>query len=221
MNVFDIIVKYRQGFVDGLEVTLALASITWSIGLTLGPVLGALGHRWKRLLGTPLRVVGFVLSGIPLLVFLYWVHYPLQVLLEVVVDPFYSALAVLAVLNVVGVAEICRAALDNFPGEYVLAAKVCGLTPADTFRYVQLPLILRQVIPSLLTLQVTVLQMTLFASLISVEELFRVAQRINSSAHKPVEIYSALAVFFLMICLPVNGVALFLRARFTRDVSER
>jgi ABC-type amino acid transport system permease subunit len=60
----------------------------------------------------------------------------------------------------------------------------------------------------------------LFASLISVEEIFRVSQRINSLEYKPVEIYTALALFFLSISLPVNALALWLRSRFTRNISE-
>jgi ABC-type amino acid transport system permease subunit len=86
---------------------------------------------------------------------------------------------------------------------------------------IQLPLILRQVIPALLPLQVVMLHTTLFASLISVEEIFRVAQRINAQIYRPVEIYTALGIFFLGVCLPVNGVALWLKRRFTRDLSER
>jgi len=64
------------------------------------------------------------------------------------------------------------------------------------------------------------LQATLFASLISVEDLFKVAQRINSMIYKPVEIYSALGIFFLLVCLPLNGLALWLKKRFTRNLSE-
>jgi ABC-type amino acid transport system permease subunit len=67
---------------------------------------------------------------------------------------------------------------------------------------------------------VTILQATLFASLISVDEIFRVAQRINAIVYRPIEIYTALAGFFLLICLPLNGLAYFLEARFTRDLSE-
>ena len=65
------------------------------------------------------------------------------------------------------------------------------------------------------------LQATLFASLISVDEIFRVAQRINAVEYKPVEVYTALALFFLLVCLPLNGVALLLRHRFGHDLSER
>ena len=65
------------------------------------------------------------------------------------------------------------------------------------------------------------LHTTLFASLISVEEIFRVAQRINAQIYKPVEIYTALGIFFLAISLPLNGLALWLPERFTRNTSEQ
>ena len=221
MDVIQLIIQYQRAFIDGLRVTFELCGITWAVGICLGAALGTAAHRWRWVVGTPLRALAFLLAGIPFLVLLYWAHYPLQVSFEVIVDPFYSAVSVLSLLNVVAVAEICRVALDDFPTEYVLAAKVCGLTRAETFARIQFPLILRQILPSLLTLQVTMLQMTLFASLISVEEIFRVAQRINSVLFRPVEIYTALAVFFLLICLPLNGAALYLRHRFTRNVSER
>jgi ABC-type amino acid transport system permease subunit len=79
---------------------------------------------------------------------------------------------------------------------------------------------LRQIIPSLLSLQVNMLQLTLFASFISVEEIFRVSQRINALIYKPIEIYTALAILFLIICLPLNGLALWLKKEYTRDISE-
>ena len=113
-----------------------------------------------------------------------------------------------------------RSHIEEFPSQYVIAAKVCGLTSRQIAINIQLPIILRQILPGLLIVQVTMLHMTLFASLISVDELLRVAQRINSNIYRPVEIYTALGVFFLAVSLPVNGAALWLRRRFTRALSE-
>ena len=221
MGIFEIIHAYYPAFARGLCVTLQLAAITWIGGLAMGTMAGLLGHHSKKYFGNALKVFSFLLSGVPFLVLLFWAHYPLQELFQVVIDPFITAAAVLTIINTVGVADICRAALDNFPTEYVLAAQVCGLTRRQIARRIQFPLILRQVLPSLLNLQVSMLQMTLFASLISVEELFRVAQSINSRVHRTVEIYSGLAIFFLLICLPLNGIALWLKASFTRNISDR
>ena len=118
-------------------------------------------------------------------------------------------------------ADQVRGVLQDFPRQYLIAAKVTGLTRRQTIFRIQLPLVLRQIIPGLLLLQVTMMHTTLFASLISVEEIFRVAQRINAQVYRPVEIYTALGVFFLLVSLPINGFAFWLKTRFTRNLSEQ
>jgi His/Glu/Gln/Arg/opine family amino acid ABC transporter permease subunit len=220
LGVLDIIYTYREGFASGLLVTFELALIVWGSGLIVGAALGTAAHWWPVAVGWPLRAVAFLLSGVPFLVVLYWVHFPLQTMLHIVVAPFITAALVLSTVNVAAVGEVWRGALNDFRSEYRIAAQVCGMTPGEIVRFIQLPLLLRQVIPTLLAIQVLMLQSTLFASLISVDEIFRVAQRIDSSIHRPIQIYTALAVFFLFLCLPAYALALWLRQRFTRDLSE-
>jgi ABC-type amino acid transport system permease subunit len=221
MGVWDILLNYYPAFLSGLKVTLELSFIIWLSGIVIGGALGVLGSRYRLSIGLPTRVVSFVLSGVPILVFLFWLHYPAQAMLDVVIDPFYTGAFTLSVLNVFGVADIVRGALNDFPQQYLTAAKVTGLTRGQTVLKIQLPLIFREVLPPLLLLQVMMLHTTLFTSLISVEEIFRAAQRINAQIYRPVEIYTALGVFFLMVCLPVNGIALYLKAKYTRDLSEQ
>ena len=221
MSVFDILSKYRVEFLIGLWVTVKMCLAIWSTGIIAGTALGAAGARWKYVIGIPSKAVSFVLSGVPILVFLFWLHYPVQTLLGIVVEPFYTAVAALSTVNVLLVADAVRGVLNDFPRQYVLAANVCGLSHRQTLLRIQLPIVFRQVLPSILLIQVTMLQATLFASLISVDEIFRVAQRINSLVYRPVEIYTALAVFFLIVCLPMHAVAHWLKHRFSRDLSER
>jgi His/Glu/Gln/Arg/opine family amino acid ABC transporter permease subunit len=220
MTIWDILVKHREEWLHGLGVTLRLCALIWGIGLVAGTCLGAAGSRWKESIGKPSKVVSFILGGMPILVFLFWLHYPLQAYFRVVIDPFVTTVAALAIVNTLLVADAIRGVLNDFPRQYLAAAKVCGLNSQETFLKIQLPIIFRQVIPGLLTLQVTMLHATLFASLISVDEIFRIAQRINSQVYKPVEIYTALAVLFLIVCLPLHGLAHWLRVRYTRDFSE-
>jgi His/Glu/Gln/Arg/opine family amino acid ABC transporter permease subunit len=221
MTVIDILVKYQQALSDGLMVTFEMCLIIWTVGLFLGAILGSLAAKWRLTIGLPVRSIAFIFSGMPVLVFLFWLHYPLQSLLGIVVDPFITAVATLTILNIFAVSEVVRIVLRDFPAQYLVAAKVCGISPFQTLLYIQLPIVLRQTIPALLMIQVNMLQCTLFASLISVNEIFRVAQQINSQVYKPVEIYTALGLLFLAICLPMNGLALLLRNKFTRDFSER
>ncbi len=221
MRIIDIITQYRESLLSGLLVTLGLCLIVWVSGLLFGVLFGALAHRQKESTGLLLKVCSFILASTPVLVLLLWLHYPLQSLLGIVVIPFITAAFALSLINIVGVSQIVRDALDEFPEQYVIAGKVCGLTPREIFSNIELPIIIRQTIPQFLTLQVNMLQLTLFASLISVQELFRVAQQINSQIYKPVEIYTGLAVFFVAICLPLNLLAYWFKNKYTRNLSEK
>lgn len=219
MRLVDIILSYREALLSGLAVTVELALLVWTLGLALGTLLGILSARISPI-GVIARMLSFLLSGIPVLVFLFWAHYPLQAILGVVINPFYTAVVVLTTINVFAVADLVRAHLLDFPNEYTVAARVCGISVTTTVWRIQIPIIARQLIPALIPLQVVMLQTTLFASLISVEEIFRVCQRINAIEYRPTEIYTALAMLFLAVCLPLNGLAAWLRARFTRNLSE-
>ena len=201
--------------------TVQLAFFVWSVGLVAGTLIGVLADRYRRVVGYLIFAISLFLSSIPILVFLYWAHYPLQVLMNRVLDPFLTACWVLALVNTFAVTDAVRNTLANFPEQYAVAARVCGLNSRTIAWRIKMPIMLRQLIPGLLTSQVVILQATLFASLISVEEIFRVSQQVNASVYKPVQIYTALALFFLLICLPLNGLALWLKAKFTRDLSEQ
>ncbi len=221
MNVLDILINYYPAFLQGLKVTLEMSLIIWTLGIILGAALGVASDRFPSIVGLPTRVISFLLAGVPILVFLFWLHYPAQAMFNVVIDPFITATFTFCLLNIFGVADLVRTALSEFPEQYRTAAKVTGLTPEQTVLKIELPLIVRQITPSLLMLQVTMLHVTLFSSLISVEEIFRVAQRINAQIYRPVEIYTALGIFFLAVCVPVNAIALYLKDKYTRNTSER
>lgn len=221
MNVFNIIYEYKDAFISGLLVTFKLAIISWVCGLFFGFIIGMLGAKLKKGIGLPLKITSFFLSGIPILVLLFWLNYPLQAILNITINPFITACVALSIINIFSVAEIIKNALNEFPEQYILAGRVNGISSKRIFYFIKFPIIIRQVLPSLLFLQVTILQSTLFASLISVNEIFRVAQQINSILYKPIEIYSALAIFFLLICLPLNGFALWIKTKYTRNISEK
>ncbi len=82
MSTLDILTKYRAELLVGLTVTLQLCAIVWGVGIAAGAAIGVAGARWQLLVGLPSRATSFVLGAVPVLVFLFWLHYPLQSLLE-------------------------------------------------------------------------------------------------------------------------------------------
>ncbi|MFW9872460.1 MAG: ABC transporter permease subunit [Candidatus Thorarchaeota archaeon] len=220
MNVFEILSKYHEEFLIGIGVTLKIASLVWIIGIVAGSTLGILGAKYKKSVGIPSRTISFVLSGIPALVFLFWLHYPAQNIFHVVIDGFYSTVFALSVINTFLIADLVRNALMNFPEQYIISAEVMGFTPKEITWKIQFPLIIRQIIPGLLIAEIVMLQSTLFGSFIGVDEIFRIALRVNSEVYRPVEVFSTLAIFFLIISLPVVGLAGWFKKKYSRNLSK-
>jgi His/Glu/Gln/Arg/opine family amino acid ABC transporter permease subunit len=221
VSIIEIISTYREGFANGLLTTLKLCLIVWFVGFFVGTFIGILGSKFKLMIGMPSRIISFILSGTPVLVFLFWVHYPLQTMLNVIIDPFYTTAMTISIINIFAVAEIVRNGISELPQQYIEAAKVYGITPKKRLVNIELPIIFRFVLPSFLILQVNMLHLTLFGSLISVDEIFRTCQRVNAQIYQPIEIYTALGIFFIIVCLPLNSLAYWLKIKFSRDLSER
>ena len=107
-TILEILHAYRPALINGLWVTTKLCLIIWSSGMTLGVFLGIAGARWNLAVGIPSRVFSFFLSGIPILIFLFWCHWPLQKMRGVVIDPFYTAATVFSLVNIFAVADQVR-----------------------------------------------------------------------------------------------------------------
>ncbi|MBI3005302.1 MAG: ABC transporter permease subunit [Ignavibacteriales bacterium] len=221
MSPLEILWEYRQAFLEGLVVTAELLIIT-SVG---GTLIAAFIEWICEMGGMPVRRIvdgiAFGIAAIPALVILFWFHYPAQALLDIVVRPFWTALAALMLLNIFSVYRIMADAIHDFPKQFVATGLVCGLTNTQITRFIKIPLILRAALPRWIDQQVVILQTSLFASLISVEETFRVAQRINSIVYRPVTIYTAMALLFLVTAGSAMYYARYLRSRTYRDFSER
>jgi len=211
MGALEILRLYRHGLLAGLGVTLELGLIVWTAGLTAGTALGVLAARFQSAFGIPMRILSFLVLSVPVIVLLFWAHYPLQIMLGIAVDPFYTTAATLSFLNALAVAEIIRPAIQAFPAGYIATGRVAGMSESEILWGIQLPVIVRQVLPALLSLQVIALQATIFGALISVDEIFRVSQQIVAATYRPVQVYTALAVLFLFLCLPLNLLALLAR----------
>lgn len=221
MTALDILWDYRQAFLGGLLTTAELVFVpavaSTLIAIALEWLCGIVGAPFRRALDS----ITFCAAAIPALVVLFWFHYPAQAMLGIVVKPFWTALLTLTLLNTLAVYRIIADALRDLPKQFVATGQVCGMTRTQIVRYIKVPLLFRAALPRWIDQQVVILQTSLFACLISVEETFRVAQRINSQVYRPVTIYTAMAILFLVTAGSAMYYARHLRLKYYRDFSER
>ena len=127
----------------------------------------------------------------------------------------------LIVVNTFAVYGVVWSSINAVPAEYVEVARVCGVTPAVVYWYIKIPLALRNALGPLTSSQVYVLHLSIFGSLISVDEIFRVSQRINAVVYRPVEVYTGLAVLFVIVCVPLNILAARLAGLASGETASR
>jgi len=202
--MFNVLIDYRHLFFEGFLTTIKLLVSIVVIGVPLGILLGVIGGRYSDVVSRLVSSLKFLTKVIPVLVLLFWLHYPLQAILKVVIDPFWTTIIALGFVNLVSVAFIIQSELKLLPVAYREAGITLGMSKGQIVRYIELPILMKRVLPSISLNQASMLEYTLFASLISVPELFRVAQSINAMVYDPVSIYSLLVLFFAIILAPLH-----------------
>ena len=221
MNIFEIFATYKEGFLQGLGVTLKLCLMVWFIGIVVGTVFGILSAKYNKSFGLITKIISTFISGIPVIVLLYWLYYPMQQQLQIDIPAFNIAVFTFSFVNVFMVADLAKNAIKDLPNQYLLAAKASGLSERTILRKIQIPLIFKQLLGPVLLVQITMLHNSIFASLINVDEIFRQIQRINAMVYKPIELYTALAMFFIIITVPLTLIAYYLKRKYAKDYSER
>ncbi len=221
MNIFQIFITYKEGFLQGLGITLKLCLLVWFIGIVIGTAFGVLSAKYNRTFGLIIKIISTFTSGVPVLVLLYWLYYPMQQQLQIDIPAFDIAVFAFSFVNVFMVADLVKNAIKDLPNQYLLAAKVSGLSEKTILAKIQIPLIFKQLLGPVLLVQISMLHNSIFASLINVDEIFRQIQRINAIVYKPIELYTALAMFFIIITVPLTLVAYYLKNKYAKDYSER
>lgn len=214
--MIDLLSEYGATFGSGLLETLRLFLLISFVGLVLGVPCGFAVNRLGRAGRLASSTVTGVIVAIPAIVILYWFYYPLPLLLGLELSPFFTAVLAFSIINAASVVDIVSKSIASVPNEFDELSKVTGVSARYYRQRVQLPFIFLYSLPAYLVLCIATLHITLFAGLISVGELFRVAQRINAVQYKPVEIFSAMAIFFVVTCLPLQIIARIVQEKVNR-----
>jgi polar amino acid transport system permease protein len=185
---------------EGLGVTVMLGAVSIVAGTLSGLAMALI-----RLYGpAPMRWLARVyidaFRSIPLLVLLVLVYYALP-FVGVRFSSFVSAALAISLVSCAYAAEIFRAGIQSVAKGQREAAQTLGLSSRDAFRFVIFPQAIRIILPALGNQFVYVMKMSSLVSVIGLQELTRRANELNVSEYRPLEIYTALVVEYLLLIL--------------------
>jgi glutamate/aspartate transport system permease protein len=105
------------------------------------------------------------------------------------------------------IAEQVRAGIQSIPTGQLYAGLAMGLTLAQTYRYVLLPVALRMVIPPLTSEAMSIVKNSAVAFAVSIAELVMFARQASEETSRDIEIYLAVTMLYFVSSLGVFALA--------------
>ncbi len=206
---------------QGLWWTVSISVVAIAISFVVGAAVAMLALSKRRVLRALNRTYVEVFRSIPLLVLLLWVYYGLPVVLGLQFGVFTAGVIALAVSDSAFEAEIFRAGIQSVERGQREAGQALGLSPWHTMRFIILPQALRRVLPALGNQFVYVLKMSSLISVVGLQELTRRANELTLVEYRPLEIYTALVVEYLLLILLASWFVRRLERRYGVSQIER
>ena len=212
--------SYLDWLMKAWSWTLAVAGLSLIIALILGAVMGTLRtlpkdrvlDRWLVRLATAWVEL---FRNIPILVQVFlWYHVIPALIPPLKMLPSYWLVSIaLGFFTSARIAEQVRAGIQALPSGQRAAATALGLSTAQTYRYVILPMALRIVIPPLTSECMNLIKNSSVAFAVSVPELTLFAMQAQEETSKGVEIYLAVTLLYALSAFAVNRVMALIEKR--------
>jgi polar amino acid transport system permease protein len=135
----------------------------------------------------------------PILVTLLWTTYVLPPLLGIRIPVYWTATLALVLQTSGYLAETFRGGIESIEKGQSQAATALGMTYGLMMRRIILPQALRRSLPDILNNFVVLFKTSTLVSIVAVPDLMYQATRLVAQLFKPVEIYTSVAVLYLVI----------------------
>lgn len=191
-----------------LDILPKLLRATWItiqisvLTVILSCIFGGLLSAWRILGGRVVRAViyGFVefTRGVPPLVQIALIYFALP-RFGVVLNEFWTGVAALTFIGVGYTIEIVRSQVESLGRGQRDASLALGLSPWQTLFLVLMPQALRRILPPLTNELVNVIKASALLSVISVNELTKVANELIYIHFVVIEVLIELTVLYLVV----------------------
>ena len=214
---------YLSWLLKGVVATVTLALSSWVIALVLGSLIGLA----RTLPNAPLRWLATsyveLFRNIPLLVQMFLWFFVLPELVppdighwlkrDLPYPEFYSAMVCLGLYTAARVAEQVRSGINSVPPLLSAAARASGMSLAQTYRHILLPLGFRIIVPPLTSEFLGIVKNTSLALTIGIMEITASSRQIESYTFHGYEAFAAATALYLSIALSLLFLTRRLEAR--------
>ena len=200
-----LIEAFPQILLQGIKVTLPLTAVSFFFALIISVIVAMIQYADIPVLKQICRFYIWLIRGTPLLVQLYVIFYGLPSV-GIYLDAWPAAIFVLSFNEGAYMAETVRGALESIPVGQVEAGQCVGLSYLQIMWHIVLPQAFKVAFPSLSNSLIGLLKETSLATTITITEMIRQAQIINSRYYETLGLYCEVAIIYLAFCTVLTWV---------------
>ncbi len=198
----------------GAQVSLYIALLSCTIGLTLGTLLALLQKQKNIIIRLIVGTYVTIIRGTPMLIQISFWYFALGL------EPFIAAVIGIGLNSGAYVSEVIRSGIQSVGKGQIEAARVLGLTKLQVARFIVLPQAIRSVLPALGNELITIIKDTALASTIGVVELYRQASYIRGRTYDVITPYFAMALIYLFMTTTLSVLVTRLERKLNRHVKS-
>ncbi|RJF95565.1 amino acid ABC transporter permease [Noviherbaspirillum saxi] len=206
--------QYPNGPLGGLAITLILSAVGLALAFPVSVLLAVARVSPIWILRIPATVIVYVIRGVPLIMFIFWVYFFVPLLIGRTVSGFTTMLVTLVIYQAAYLAEVIRAGIEGLPKGQFEASRALGMSYMQTMAKIVLPQALYNMLPAMVSQFVSTIKETSLGYVISVNELTFAANQINTTLlTKPFPVFFILALIYFVLCFTLT--------RFARALEKR
>ena len=212
------------GEIGGLTLTIIMTIMVVPVSLFLGALIAVM--RSSKIFKWPATFYVEIVRATPLIMVIFWVYFAIPTFIrgvtgeDVSVQPVIAALIAFSIFTSAYVAEIIRSGLNSISKGISEAALSLGFSKLQIYLYIVMPLVIKRMLPALLSQYIALFKDTSLAYIIGVIEFFRAATILNNRLFLSIEIFTVVAVVYFIIASLVSKFARHLEYKWRKQLSE-
>jgi glutamate/aspartate transport system permease protein len=203
---------YMDTLLSGLQWTLATALTAWIMALVIGAAIGTIRTMPNKLAVRLANAYVELFRNVPLLVQMFLWYFVMPELAPENIGnwlkslpnaPFVTSVLCLGFFTSSRVAVQVSAGIQSLPRGQKLAGTALGLTLAQTYRYVLLPMAFRIIVPPLTSEFLNIIKNSAVALTIGLMELTARARSMQEFSFQVFEAFTAATILYIVVNIVV------------------
>lgn len=213
MFSFEDFRDFMPSLLAGTVTTVEITVVSMAFALAIGLAVGMIRTSENRFLTVPATIYVDIMRGTPLILQIFYVYYVLP-LAGIRLEAFTAGVISLSLNYGAYLSEVFRSGIQAVPFGQREAAWSLGLPGREIMRRIVLPQAVRIVIPTAGNYFIALFKDSALVSVIALTELLRAGQMLAATTYKHFEIYTLVAIIYLLISYPASWFVNWLERRF-------